>query len=180
LCAAACSGETQHAHRAVSASPQAATSRAEYRGSLAFARCMRAHGVPHPDPDLNGDFHLTPRDEERMRKATPKKHEAAERACFKYLKPFVSTKPLSAGAKARAKRALEGLARCMAARGFDFFEDPVVRDLSRGRAFFGFRKSDPVLKKVQHTQAYKRAQRVCEAALNKALDRIIREDRTPL
>src|SRR4051812_19733293 len=27
--------------------------------SLAYARCLRRHGVPQPDPDRNGDFHLT-------------------------------------------------------------------------------------------------------------------------
>src|SRR5438093_13677863 len=60
-----------------------------YKASLAFARCMRQHGVPHPDPDSAGNFHLTPHQEQLMRKATPRQHEAAERACFHFLKPVV-------------------------------------------------------------------------------------------
>src|SRR5215469_1154418 len=30
------------------------------QAALAYAKCMRSHGVPHfPDPDSNGDFHLS-------------------------------------------------------------------------------------------------------------------------
>src|SRR5215472_4555615 len=30
------------------------------QAALAYARCMRSHGVPgFPDPDSNGDFHLS-------------------------------------------------------------------------------------------------------------------------
>ena len=46
-----------------------------YKASRAFARCMRQHGVPHPNPDSAGNFHLTPRQEQLMRRATPKQHE---------------------------------------------------------------------------------------------------------
>ena len=38
-----------------------------YEAGLAFAACMRAHGVPHPDPERNGDFNLTPAQEQRLR-----------------------------------------------------------------------------------------------------------------
>src|SRR5512141_2645222 len=56
------------------------------KAGLAYARCMRAHGVPHPDPDANGDFHLTPAQDRAMHAATPKQHEAADAACFHLLK----------------------------------------------------------------------------------------------
>jgi hypothetical protein len=148
-----------------------------YKASRAFAACMRQHGVPHPDPDRAGNFHLTPHDEALMRRVSRRKHEAAEKACFHHLKGVVSTKPLSPRAKARARRALEGLSRCMRAHGYDFFSDPIVGDMSRGRAFFGFKKTDPAIMKAQGTERYRRAQRTCEKALNAKLDRIIADDR---
>ena len=151
-----------------------------YRAALAFARCMRKHGVPHPNPDRAGNFHLTPHDEQLMRRASPREHEAAERACFHYLKPVVSTQPLSAAAKARAARALREFSRCMGAYGYDYFSGPVVRNFSRGRAFFGFRRTDPAIMKARRTGRYQRAQRACEKGLNAKLDHIIAVDRAPL
>ena len=138
---------------------------------------MRAHGVPHPDPDRKGDFHLTPRDEALMKRASPEQHEAADKACFHYLKPVVSTKPLSAHARAQARRALAEHSRCMAAHGYDFFSGPVVGNLSRGRAFFGFQRTAPGFDAVHKTPRYLRAQRACEKILNRKLDRIIKADR---
>ena len=38
-----------------------------YEAGLAFAACMRGHGMPHPDPDRNGDFNLTPAQQHRLR-----------------------------------------------------------------------------------------------------------------
>ena len=58
-----------------------------YAAGLAFAACMRAHGVPHPNPDRNGDFHLTPAQERRLKAAGHANVEAATQTCFKYLKP---------------------------------------------------------------------------------------------
>jgi hypothetical protein len=147
-----------------------------YAAGVRFARCMRAHGVPHPDPDSAGNFHLTPAQEQRMKRATPKQHERAERACFHFLKPVVSTKPLSAHARAQAKRALSGFSRCMAARGYDYFRSaPVVRNLSRGRAFFGFERADP--RAPVHDPRFLEARGPCERALNAKLDAIIATDR---
>jgi hypothetical protein len=148
-----------------------------YKASLAFARCMRRHGVPHPNPDRAGNFHLTPHDEQLMRRAGPKKHEQAEEACFHYLEGTVSTKPLSRHAKALAAKALTEFSRCMGERGYAFFSDPVVRNMSRGRAFFGFKKTDPRVMKARRTERYKRAQQACEKSLNAKLDKIIADDR---
>lgn len=57
LIAAACGGAKRpvvHASRTVD----------PYKAALAFARCMRQHGVPHPNPDSAGNFHLTPHQEQ--------------------------------------------------------------------------------------------------------------------
>jgi hypothetical protein len=108
-----------------------------YKAGRAYAACMRAHGVPHPDPDRTGDFHLTPAQEQRLRAAGHAKVEAATRACFRYLRPVVSTKPLSAEAKTRAIEVLDQLRRCVRKAGFELGA-PVVKDMTLGRAMFGF------------------------------------------
>lgn len=125
-----------------------------YKAALAYAACMRAHGVPHPNPDRTGDFHLTPAQEQRLRKAGHAKVEAATRACFTYLRPVVSTKPLSAGAKARAVKVLEQLRSCVRKAGFELGA-PIVKDMTLGRAMFGFQPgpSPPssAMTKAEHT-----------------------------
>ena len=96
---------------ATAATPRPSTD--PFQAGLAFAACMRAHGVPHPDPDRNGDFNLTPAQEHRLRKVGMAKVRAADKACFKYLKPVVSTKPLSAKAKAQARHVLGQIRTCV-------------------------------------------------------------------
>jgi hypothetical protein len=136
---------------------------------------MRAHGVPHPNPDRTGDFHLTPAQERRLKAAGHAKVEAATRACFKYLKPVVSTKPLSAKAKARAKKVLEQLRTCVRKLGFKLGA-PVVTDLTLGRASFGFLPGE------RPTKAMTTAEHTCERRVHlaKKLDAIIAADRAPV
>src|SRR6476660_2951787 len=146
-----------------------------YKAGLAFAACMRAHGVPHPDPDRNGDFNLTPAQEQRLRAVGMAKVRAADKACFKYLKRVVSTKPLSAKAKAQARHVLGQIRTCV--RGFGFrLGAPVVRNLSRGRAFFGFKPSATA---SPPSRALMRAEHICErrVQLAKRIDAIIAIDR---
>jgi hypothetical protein len=150
-----------------------------YAASLAYARCLRAHGLPHPDPDRHGDFQLTPADEQRLKAVPRAKREAAMRACFHHLKGL-NLKPLSATARAHAVDALRDFSGCMGARGYPFFHDPVVRNMSLGRAFFGFAKGDPRLPAVQRSERFRSAQRTCEKSLNARLDAIIALDRAPL
>jgi hypothetical protein len=171
LGAAACSGGPHEA-----AKPALPTVD-PYKAGLAFAECTRRRGVPHPDPDRGGNFHLTPHDEQLMRRVGPRKHEAAEKACFHFLRPVVSTKPLSRHAHSLAKAALRRFSRCMAERGYDFYADPFVKNLSRGRAFFGFRWTDPAIMKVQRKARFLRERTSCERKLNARLERIIAADR---
>jgi hypothetical protein len=107
-----------------------------YAASLAYSKCMRAHGVPQPNPDRNGDIHLTQADEERMRAVGRATVRAADRICFEqHLKGVVSTKPLSAYAVNRALDVLKELRACM--KSFGYTEGkPVVRNQSQGRVFF--------------------------------------------
>jgi hypothetical protein len=121
----------------VAAFPAAAPpSRDPYTASLRYAQCMRAHGVPHPDPDRRGDFNLTPAQERRMRAVLRSTRKAAEDACFHNLKGL-DLRPLTPRAKQRAIGVLKQLSACL--RGFGYETGrPVVRNMSRGRAFFGF------------------------------------------
>ncbi len=149
-----------------------------YQAGLAFAACMRAHGVPHPDPDRNGDFNLTPAQGHRLRAVGMAKVRAADKACFKYLKPVVSTKPLSAKAKAQAKQVLGQVRTCV--RGFGFtLGAPVVQNLSRGRAFFGFK---PSASASPPSRTMMKAELICErrVQLAKKISAIIAIDRAPV
>jgi len=148
-----------------------------YKAAVAYARCMRAHGVPHPDPDANGDFHLTPAEERAMRVATPKQHEAADAACFHLLKGTVSTQPLSRGARQAALVPLGEVRQCM--RGFGYqLGKPVVKNMSRGRAMFGFQTA-PTPHSAKERQKIQGAQHTCERRVKLAakIDAIIKADR---
>jgi hypothetical protein len=135
---------------------------------------MRAHGVPHPDPDANGDFHLTPAQESRMRVASPRQRRAADAQCFHLLKGTVSTQPLSKGAIEAALVPLGEVRSCMRGHGY-VLGKPLVRNLSRGRAMFGFRSAPP----AGSAPEVQRAQHECEAKVKLAakLDAIIKADR---
>jgi hypothetical protein len=78
---------------------------------IAFARCMRAHGVQVDDPKGPGlAFHITGRDPARM--------EAAQKACNHYLRGAV--KPPSAAQQAKVRDNALQFARCMRQHGVDF------------------------------------------------------------
>jgi hypothetical protein len=110
-----------------------------YAASLAYAKCMRAQGVPHPNPDAKGDFSLTPAQEARMRAVPRAKRKAADDACFHTLKGL-NLKPLSAGALARATEVVADLGRCIERHGFQVGKAQ-AKNLTRGRAFFGFERT---------------------------------------
>ena len=155
-----------------------------YTASLRYARCMRQHGVPHPDPDKRGDFNLTPADEKRMRAIDPKKRRAADDACFHHLKGL-NLQPLSRHAIALATKVVEDLGRCL--RSYGHKVGPAeVRNLGRGRAFFGF-KAQPGRGRTYWQSAAgqremrrrQRDQLTCEKRVRMAarLSKIIADDR---
>jgi hypothetical protein len=162
LLAAACGGAARSAAPPPSSDP--------YTASLRYAVCMRAHGVPHPNPDKRGDFNLTPAQERRMRAVGRDVREAAEKACFHHLRGL-NLQPLSRQARARAAKVLSELGRCIRRHGHEVGK-PVVKNLSRGRAFFGFDSggADP---------SYTRDAHACEKQVDLAarISKIIEEDR---
>ena len=176
---AACGSRASVEHPIASRSAPPPSTAKEYKASLAFARCMRAHGVPQPDPDKSGDIHLSPADERRMGRAGHAKVQAVDRLCFnRHLKGVVSTKPLSAEAHARAIAVLRQLSQCLHGFGYSMGR-PVVRNLSEGRAFFGFEPTAPVADRDR--KALGRAEHTCEqrVGLARKIDQIVRADRGP-
>ena len=83
-----------------------------YQASVGYVACMREHGIALPDPKPNGDLDLTEEDEERIG-PHGKKNEAADKACFKYLRNAVKTKPLSAAAQVRMVKAMQPFIRVL-------------------------------------------------------------------
>jgi hypothetical protein len=144
-----------------------------YAASLAYAKCMRAHGVPHPDPDRTGEFHLTAA-EERLLKAVPTaQRKAADRACVSTLKGL-DNRPLTHQAHLRALRVLRQVAACMKRHGHQM-GPPIVKNLSNGRAMFGFQG-----RAGNSSPSYLRDQHGCEKRVRLAhkLAVIIAEDRS--
>jgi hypothetical protein len=171
-CAAGCGGSASVS--VVSHSPSYSTD--PYVASSRYAACMRQHGVPHPDPDKRGDFHLTPAQERRMRSVPRSARDAADKACFHHLKGL-NMSPLSRGAKEKALGVLRQLSRCM--RGYGYaMGPPLVKNLPRGRAMFGFRAAP----KAASSPRAMRAEHTCEKRVDMAgkLDRIIADDRSGL
>jgi len=179
--AAACGGTSEAGERNSAREREGRTPPAPvvdpHKAALAFSDCMRRQGLPYPRPDRAGNFNLTPRQEQRLLRFSRAKRESAEKVCFHHLRPVTSTKPLSSRAKALAKQALRKMAGCMRAEGFDFYSGPVVKNWSRGRAFFGFKRTDPAIRKVQRTKRFLRARTSCERKLSARLDKIIADDR---
>jgi hypothetical protein len=143
-----------------------------YLASLAYAKCLRGHGVPHPNPDRHGDFSLTPAQERKLRGVPAQKRDAAMKACFHHLEGL-NMQPLSARARARAVKVLVQLKRCMHGFGYELGK-PIVRNQSFGRALFGFDGPG-----VRPSARRAHAQSVCERRVDMArkISRIIAEDR---
>src|SRR5215471_19529347 len=97
-------------------SPAAATGGSTHvQAALAYARCMRAHGVPDfPDPDSNGQFNIDPH-------SVSSQETAANQVCHHLLSP-------GRGASAAQQQHMLGqlvkYARCMRAHGVPNFPDP--------------------------------------------------------
>ena len=162
---------------ALCATAAGASSPDPHTASLAYAKCLRAHGVPHPLPDARGNFSLTPAEEQRLRSVPRKSRKAAENACFHHLKGL-NLKPLSPQALARATAVVAELGRCIRGHGFTVGE-PEVKNLGRGRAFFGFRAAPRPAYSTAEQKLLVSVQHACEKQVDMAarISKIIDEDR---
>jgi hypothetical protein len=120
---------------------------------LAFARCVRAHGIPNlPDPDASGHFN---KNELRQLGVSDARLRAANSACQNFLP--AGQAPLTAQQQQDYLRA----AACMRAHGIAGFPDP---SFSGGGVHFpipsGIDPSSP-----QFTQARRTCQRLIPAGL---------------
>jgi hypothetical protein len=129
------------------ASPSAAASGA-YASELAFARCVRSHGIPSfPDPDSTGHFN---KNTLRALGVSDSRLRAAEAPCQNLLP--AGPPPLTAAQQQDYLRA----AACMRSHGITIFPDPVF---SAGTVHFpeppaGFNTSSPQF--IQAEQVCKR------------------------
>jgi len=127
LLAAAC-GDAQ--------SPAAsATAPTREQAALAYARCMRSHGVPDfPDPDSNGDFHLSSNQQgggsrgrgsssagSQESNPVSSQETAANQVCNHLLDVGAQ---MSAGQQQHALSQLVKYAQCIRAHGVPNFPDP--------------------------------------------------------
>src|SRR5437763_14369497 len=102
----------------VAAAATAPPSHDPYTASLAYAKCMRAHGVPHPDPDRRGDFHLTAAEERLLKTVPATRRKAADRACLSTLEGL-DNRPLTHQAHTRALRDLRQVAASIKPHGHE-------------------------------------------------------------
>src|SRR5262249_3141571 len=87
---------------------------------LAYAQCMRQHGVDMADPKFDSDGGVTMSQGGPGTNPVPKaKMDAAQRACEKYQKQ-VKAPPLTAAEQAEFRQAALKNAQCMRDHGIDF------------------------------------------------------------
>jgi hypothetical protein len=156
-----------------------------FTASLRYARCLRENGVPQPDPDRRGDFHLSLSDERRIQAIPLAVRKSAEGICFHHLKGL-NLQPLTAHAIALAEKVMAEMSICV--RGYGHMVGgPLVRNLSRGRVSFGF-KPTKLTFNVRYWQSAAgrlelrrlvRDEAICSKKLRTAsrLSKIIAEDR---
>jgi hypothetical protein len=114
LLVTACGGGSSPAASATGGSTSASGGSTRAQAALAYARCMRSHGVPDfPDPDSNGNFHLD--------NPVSSQETAANQACNHLLN--VGTQ-LNAAQRQHTLGQLVKYAQCMRAHGVPNFPDP--------------------------------------------------------
>lgn len=105
---------------------------------LAFAECMRSHGVDVPDPTTDEDGHLVMRAPARISREGPEdgsKERTAQRACQKHLAG--SLREFTPEQRAEMQDKMVSFAECMRAKGVDM-PDPDFSEAPGGAA--GFRQ----------------------------------------
>jgi hypothetical protein len=120
LVAAACGGGSSSTASATGGPTREQT-------ALAYARCMRAHGVPDfPDPDSNGDFHLSNSGQGRgSRGSAPDSVSGQEVAANQLCHHLLAAGPqMNAAQNQHALSQLVKYAQCMRAHGVPNFPDP--------------------------------------------------------
>ncbi len=121
------------------------------RGALAYASCMRSHGVHgFPDPNANGDFTELKNETLQQLGVTSTQLRAADHRCVHLLPPGQGGNPLSVQ---QQQDYLTGAA-CMRAHGITNFPDPVF---ANGGVNF------PIPSSIDtHSTRFNQARLICE------------------
>jgi len=128
-------------------SSSTAAETSQYTKALAYAQCMRSHGVTSfPDPDSQGHFPTV----QVGHSVTQQMVQSAEDAC-RHLNPGGGTSPQQQ--QADLTQALN-FAKCMRQHGVTNFPDPVTSNGGIGYNLTGINV---------HSSQYQSAQQVCQA-----------------
>jgi hypothetical protein len=100
------------------ATPSATPSLSLLEQAVRYARCMRQHGVPMPDPVVNGDSIQYGNTDKTA--ADPDTTNRAEQACNQYA-PVLSASDVTQKTEAARQEA-----QCMREHGVEDFPDPVI------------------------------------------------------
>ena len=104
-----------------SASPTVTTALTAYQKALAYAQCMRTHGVPRfPDPDSQGNFAVSPSE---IGPTNGAQFQHANKSCA-HLMP--GSQPMTAAQQRQATEQALRFVACMRGHGLPDFPDPVV------------------------------------------------------
>jgi hypothetical protein len=122
LLTVACGGSPGATSTPSASTPSTSTASAIYSARLAFASCVRAHGVPnYPDPLSNGQ---EPYNTKQMFDNDPQMRTAAG-AC-QHLLPNGGQPTQTPQANALSKAGAVRLAGCMRTHGYPTFPDPTI------------------------------------------------------
>ena len=125
---------------ASSTSSAVAVGSSTYQRAVAYAQCMRQHGVPDfPDPLTNGGFVLGPNVTGGTHGQVSPQYQAAEGAC-------ASLNPVGVLSPQQQQHALSQLLKlsaCMRSHGFKNFPDPTFSSQGIELHIIGFNRSSP-------------------------------------
>ncbi len=153
LLATACGGGSSPAASSTGGSASAAGGATREQAALAYARCMRSHGVPDfPDPDSNGNFHVG-------NNSVSSQETAANQVCNHLLN--VGTQ-LNAAQTQHTLSQLVKYAQCMRAHGVPNFPDPQITNGGIGVPG-GFTFDTSGLGLHQKSPQYQAAARACQS-----------------
>jgi hypothetical protein len=106
------------------ASGDSSTSSA-YQKALAYAQCIRAHGIPnYPDPNSKGQF-IAPNGSS-LPSVSPAVLQSSGKACQKLLPPSMAQGPPQGSQGAKATNQGLKFTRCMRSHGVPNFPDPAA------------------------------------------------------
>jgi hypothetical protein len=146
---AACGGAPQK--------PSADRQAAARKAMLAYAACMRSHGVPMEDPKFNGDGGVTlSSGGPGSKDVSPQTQRTAQQACEHFMREVKPPGGNSPAQQAEFRKAALANSRCMRSHGVPNFPDPQFGD--NGEVRLKLSKGSGI---NPRSPAFQRAQRAC-------------------